>query len=77
TVSIFPNPTNGKLRINSSLEIKRIELYNLSGSQIRDIRVDKSIPEESVIFLPQAAGIYFLRVLAKDGSTYSEKIVKQ
>ena len=77
TVSIFPNPTNGKLRINSSLEIKRIELYNLSGSQIRDIRVDKSIPEESVIFLPQAAGIYFLRIVTQDGSTYSEKIVKQ
>jgi hypothetical protein len=76
-LSISPNPTNGKLRINSSLEIKRIELYNLSGSQIRDIRVDKSIPEESVIFLPQAAGIYFLRIVTQDGSTYSEKIVKQ
>lgn len=76
-VSIFPNPTNGKLRISSSIEMERIVLYSVSGSRIREVRVDQSHPEESVIFLPQAAGIYFLRVLAKDGATYSEKIVKQ
>ena len=76
-MSIFPNPTNGKLRISSSIEMERIVLYSVSGSRIREVRVDQSHPEESVIFLPQAAGIYFLRVLAKDGATYSEKIVKQ
>lgn len=76
-ISVSPNPTNGKLSISSSIEMERIELYSVSGSRIREVRVDQSRPEESVIFLPQAAGIYFLRVLAKDGSTYSEKIVKQ
>ena len=76
-LSIFPNPTNGKLSISISIEMERIELYSVSGSRIREVRVDQNRPEESVIFLPQAAGIYFLRVLAKDGSTYSEKIVKQ
>lgn len=76
-VTISPNPTNGKLSISSSLEIDRIEVYSVSGKRIKDVRVDQSLPEESILFLPQVNGIYFLRVIVKDGTIYSEKIIKQ
>ena len=77
TVSIFPNPTNGKLSISSSLEIETIELYNISGSLISEISYHKQHASESIIELPPASGIYFLRIITIDGSVHSEKIMKQ
>ena len=56
TFNIYPNPTTGKISINSE-HIHRIEIYNTSGERIR---VEKSI---TVIDIgDQPKGLYLLRV---------------
>ena len=75
TISIYPNPTSGELRIrNYELGIKDIRIFNMIGNKL-------SIPDEQVAageinisHLP--AGIYFLQVTTEKG-VVTKKVVKR
>ena len=82
-VSAYPNPFTKafvvSMKINKSSSYN-IELYNINGQVIRQIKTDLLIPDEynfyidDVISIP--TGIYLLRISAQDGSSKTIKLVK-
>jgi len=61
-IKIYPNPSSGELNIESDFDIYTIELYNLLGQRVMDIRYDGN-----VIRLDKLnTGYYICRVLSKD-----------
>ena len=82
-VSAYPNPFTKafvvSMKINKTSNYN-IELYNINGQVIRQIKTDMLIPDEynfyidDVISIP--TGIYLLRISANDGSTKTIKLVK-
>ncbi|MCB0802709.1 MAG: T9SS type A sorting domain-containing protein [Flavobacteriales bacterium] len=70
-LSIYPNPTNGVVNIETSLKIKTVIIYNAQGQTIKEIKNPTSQFE-----LPKARGIYFLRIETDSGKIIKQKIIK-
>lgn len=73
-VTIYPNPTNGIIKMNHSeiLSVNEISLYNMAGQQIQI----KSFAENQLEF-EAAAGVYLLKVKNKNGQSDSFKIIRK
>ena len=71
TVSVYPNPTTGNLKIESGeLEVHQISIFNIAGSNLfntQQIAFDIS-------YLP--AGIYFVQIKTEKGIVV-RKIIKE
>ncbi|WP_160716337.1 LamG-like jellyroll fold domain-containing protein [Chitinophaga solisilvae] len=74
SLQLYPNPTTGLIIIKSKLDPdgNLITLTDISGKEV--FKINTTNP---VINLPPSvsSGNYILRVLAKDGKIYSEKVV--
>jgi hypothetical protein len=61
---IYPNPTTGKLRIESGkLKIENVEIYDIYGRKLSQFTFHDSQVEVDISHLP--SGIYFLRINGK------------
>lgn len=74
-LEIGPNPTNGFLNIRSKDLIDHIQVADLSGSVI----IKKQVKNNAATLDLQAlsSGSYLITIIYSNGSTYTEKIVKQ
>ena len=67
-LSIFPNPTAGKITVKSDLEISQIYLYAVDGELIS---VNKKLEIDI-----NTNGIYFLKIVTEKGSTVRKIVVE-
>ena len=73
-VSVFPNPSKGTIFIESSLEMERIEVRNISGQLIEDIQ--PSAASTVQLELAKENGIYLVVIHTPSG-LITKKIVVQ
>ena len=66
-LTLFPNPSKGFIQISSESEIKYIKLYSTDGSYIKTIY--------SPIVNINTSGIYFLKVVTKQGSVIRKVVI--
>ncbi|WP_080780077.1 peptide-N-glycosidase F-related protein [Chryseobacterium phocaeense] len=71
-VSIYPNPTADFVNIKSKAEVASISLYGIDGRKLSETREESRIDLSSY-----TAGVYFLRIVLKDGITFKHKIIKK
>ena len=72
SIEIFPNPSNGKFRVQSSeVRIQSIEVYNLVGEKIFQKTFNSKF---EIISLNEPDGIYFLH-LKTDSGIATKKII--
>lgn len=60
SIQVYPNPTNGILKINAT-QLVNLEIYNTSGVLI------KRCNENEVDLSQQPKGIYYIKVITRDG----------
>jgi hypothetical protein len=70
-VSLYPNPVNDILNIETETEIKSVEIYNLLGQKI------KSAQSRKVSVSDLSNGTYMVRVQDTNNAVETMKIVKQ
>lgn len=70
-VSLYPNPVNDILNIESDTEIKSVEIYNLQGQKI------KTALSKQVNVSDLSSGIYMVRIEDENNAVETKKIVKQ
>ncbi len=63
---LYPNPTNGELKLSQNLTIKRVEIYNTLGMLV----------SKELNLSGKAAGVYFVKITAGEGS-FIRKVIKQ
>lgn len=69
SVNLYPNPTQGDLKINSKTTIHKVEVYNVLGEQVLVTSSDRIDLSE------QTNGIYFLKIHI-DSNIISRKVIK-
>ena len=75
TISVYPNPSNGNIRINSNLALPyNIEVFDLSGRKVQDMKVFQSNTEINLENL--AKGAYQIRVSNNYNSVRETVIIK-
>ncbi len=67
-LSLFPNPTEGEITIQSSAEIAKIKVYNILGTVVSEAKGEGSIT------LDVAPGVYFAEIQFSDGTEAVRKI---
>jgi hypothetical protein len=70
--SVYPNPTNGIINIESSIIIDTIEIYSITGQKLGRYDAVSQIDLSSV-----AAGLYILRIYSSSGGSATKKILKR
>ena len=72
TATVFPNPFNNSLQIESNTIFKTMELYDVLGKQIFNQNFENQINTSNL-----AQGIYLLRLITEDGEVVVKKVVKE
>lgn len=72
-ISIYPNPSTGIFKIQTTENIERIEVFNLSGRIIKEMNPNSI--EMDLSKLP--SGCYFLKFTFSSGDMLTNRIVKE
>ena len=74
-LSIYPNPANGLLNINSKQKINTVSVYNMIGNlvMVKNIYNSQSILEIENL----TNGVYFIQLNLNDGSLLNSKFIKK
>ena len=70
--AIYPNPSAHQVNIQSSVPIRKVELYNLSGQLIME-----DFKNEGINISKYDAGIYLCKIFNDNGEISIEKIIKE
>ncbi len=71
---LYPNPVKDVLFINSSKSVTRLVVMDANGRKLFAIEPGKS---KFSLSLPEAKGIYFIRLNMSDGESLLKKVVKK
>ena len=72
TATVYPNPFNNSLHIESTTAFKTMELYDVLGKQIIN---QPFVNQFNTLNLAQ--GMYFLRLITQEGAVLVKKVVKE
>jgi hypothetical protein len=73
-ISVYPNPTSGKVRVNGVRAGNRIQVFSSTGTIVRDINVHKSL--EILSLDNQPGGLYLIVVSSENSITARFKVIK-
>jgi len=68
---VYPNPTQGEIKIESKHQIGLVSIYNLLGKKVMETQLTNNVLK--ITKLPN--GIYFIKVKTEKGIS-TQKIVK-
>jgi hypothetical protein len=71
-ITVYPNPAEDELFIKSELQIKKVEIYSLTGSLL----LSENNFNEKISMRNFAAGVYLVKIYTDKGSVVS-KVVKK
>lgn len=72
---IYPNPSEGRIVINSPEAIRAIEIYDQSGKLVYSNSLHTHLNTESIELTLDHPGIYVLKLVQIDGRTKSKSVV--
>ena len=72
SATVYPNPFNNSLHIESNTTFKTMQLYDVLGKQIIN---QPFVNQLNTLNLAQ--GIYFLRLITQEGAVLVKKVVKE
>ncbi len=75
--SIIPNPTNGAVELNSSLDLgdAQVEVYDVLGAERGEFPVTLHQNVPIALTLPFENGLYFLRIVSAEGEAHLTVII--
>ena len=79
TCVIYPNPTNGRITINTTGEnyyINSVHVYSTNGGLVVE-KLGKNAQQLDVDLAQKAAGVYFVHIHFTNQTTKTEKIIKK
>jgi hypothetical protein len=74
-VTIYPNPANEQLNINSKIRIKSVTIYDMNGQQ--KVKTDNTGFNYAINLGNLGEGTYILRVMTEKGSMQRKVSVKR
>ena len=74
SLKLFPNPTNKSFTLtnNSSIDLKKVEIYNNLGKRLKNYEIQSSYNIEDL-----STGIYFVKVMDQENRSKTIKLIKQ
>jgi hypothetical protein len=76
-LKIYPNPSNGNLNISNieSINIKKIEIFNLIGAKVFEQKKDISSKNTTLSLQVLNKGVYLLKLTSDENKTRIQKLI--
>jgi len=74
TLHVFPNPTSDLLTVESNVNVRHYEVYNIMGEMLMSKPVDEKYFNVNVSELP--AGTYLIK-MTSEGLVQTQRFVKK
>jgi len=73
-ISIWPNPSDGRLTVSATTPVKRIRVYTVTGTLLREIvpGYGNAVP----LLLQQSEGIYLLEITTEKGKIRKKILIR-
>jgi hypothetical protein len=75
-LKVYPNPLNGILNLNSSVELSKLAISNTLGQQVAEY-TNLTIGTSSYDVSNLDNGVYFITITGKSGDQLTQKLIKQ
>jgi hypothetical protein len=75
SINIYPNPSNGKLTINSNQDIANINVFDITGKAVHNKEFTNKLNQTEIDLSALNNGIYFIAVQSSNGEISKSKIV--
>jgi hypothetical protein len=75
-ISVFPNPSNGLLTVESLEEIQSVSIFSLDGRQVANYN-NMSVGITQINIENLSKGMYFMNFVAPNGATFTHKLIKE
>lgn len=73
-LSIYPNPSSEKITINYTTDVKTVAIYSSTGVKVLEREVKNK--QETIVLVDNFdSGLYIVKIINKDGSSSSKKLV--
>ena len=72
TISLYPNPAQEVLNVNSSNSIAKIEVYDMLGKRVASNKNAKNVNVAAL-----GKGVYIVKVAQENGSVVAKRFIKQ
>ena len=72
---LFPNPFKDSIQINSEKNISTVQIYSLSGTKLLVEKINNT--NATIATKNLSAGMYIAKINWEDGTTISQKVIKQ
>ena len=76
-LEVYPNPANTNLTISPLANLKMIEVYDVVGRKLEDLRMSRLGNEIQIQVSDLSSGIYFLKATDEKGFQHTAKFVKE
>ncbi|MCA0349472.1 MAG: T9SS type A sorting domain-containing protein [Bacteroidetes bacterium] len=73
SITIYPNPTQNILNINTQETIKEVSVYDMLGKKVNTNQVSNNTLNVSNL----AQGFYFIKIIGENDKTFSTKFIKE
>lgn len=70
-VALYPNPTNDNLNIETTLELKSIEIFNIQGQKVLESN------QKQINVSDLAAGMYMVKIQDAEDNVATKRIIKK
>ena len=70
-IKIYPNPVTDRLYLSNNDFIKNISIFDLNGKQVLNKNLDFQYVDVSTL----KSGVYLVKILLNNSSTYISKII--
>ena len=77
TITLFPNPTNGKVKIKSDQTIDDLEIYDISGRKIKRFNFNSTNTKKYQIDISNFRNGVYLFVIQNENYRLTRKVVKK
>ncbi|MCW5519138.1 T9SS type A sorting domain-containing protein [Aureitalea sp. L0-47] len=74
-IRVYPNPTNGSVTISGNLRATNLEVYNVLGARVMQLKLSSEQTQLDISDLP--SGVYMFRLTSTDGSSVVKKVIKR
>ena len=71
-IELYPNPVSDLLNLSSTLDIKKLTIFNLQGVQV----MVQSNPQKQISIEDLSQGIYYVVLTKNDGTSVVKKVIK-
>lgn len=71
-LQVYPNPTSGKLKITGNINPVSVEVFDLTGKKVMNLKNTKSLNLQNL-----SAGCFFIKITDQEGNNQVKRVIKK